>query len=101
MQQGKVKLSQFIITKQLTKSLTEYKEALRQPHVRVAQSLIRKGESEANLIGHFIPYVICKGAPGVPFSDRAYHPSDVQSQNLELDLIWNGGEKILPPLQRR
>eukprot|EP01022_Parablepharisma_sp_SALTPOND_P003542 TRINITY_DN1143_c0_g1_i1.p1 TRINITY_DN1143_c0_g1~~TRINITY_DN1143_c0_g1_i1.p1 ORF type:complete len:1280 (+),score=197.21 TRINITY_DN1143_c0_g1_i1:7245-11084(+) len=100
LQQRQLKLSQFIITKQLTKSVSEYKDAQRQPHVRVAQALIKKGEGEANLIGHFIPYVICKGEPMTQFADRAYHPSEVQSQGLEVDIAWYATQQILPPLQR-
>jgi DNA polymerase alpha subunit A len=100
LQHGKIRLSEFIITKQLTKSLSEYKDAQRQPHVRVAQWLIRKGENESNLIGHFIPYVICKGDQGLPFADRAHHPSEVQDKNLAIDTTWYATQQILPPLQR-
>eukprot|EP00826_Nyctotherus_ovalis_P004760 TRINITY_DN11050_c0_g1_i1.p1 TRINITY_DN11050_c0_g1~~TRINITY_DN11050_c0_g1_i1.p1 ORF type:complete len:1109 (-),score=401.44 TRINITY_DN11050_c0_g1_i1:2846-6172(-) len=100
LQEGKIRLSQFIITKQLTKSLSEYKDAQRQPHVRVAQGMIYKGESESNLIGHFIPYVICKGPQGMTFAERAHHPSDVQTLNLEIDTVWYATQQILPPLQR-
>jgi len=100
LQQGEIRLSDFIITKQLTKSLSEYKDAQRQPHVRVAQWLIRKGENESNLIGHFIPYVICKDTPGVQFADRARHPSEVQDGNHKIDTTWYATQQVLPPLQR-
>ncbi len=100
LQQKKLKLSQFIITKQLTKPLAEYKDAQRQPHVRVAQMQIKKGESETNLIGHFIPYVICKGDPNLSFAERAHHPSEVQALGLEVDTQWYATQQILPPLQR-
>jgi len=100
LQQGQLKIHQFIITKQLTKSVSEYKDAARQPHVKVALSLIKKGESESNLIGHFIPFIICKGDDKSQFADRAYHPDEVKAQSLQIDTQWYVTQQILPPLQR-
>jgi DNA polymerase alpha subunit A len=101
LQNKQIKLSQFIINKQLTKPLADYKDAQRQPHVKVAQMLIKKGtESEANLVGHFIPYVICKGNTNLQFADRAFHPSEVHEKNLEVDTVWYASQQIIPPLQR-
>lgn len=101
LQQGKIPLSQFIITKQLTKPTSEYKDGKRQPHVRVAEGLKKRGENEANLVNHFIPYVICKGDPHSQFAERAFHPDEVmRDKKLAIDIDYYANQQILPPLTR-
>lgn len=51
-------LADFIITKQLTKAISDYTDIKAQPHVAVAQRLKMQGKSEADLVNNFIPYVI-------------------------------------------
>ena len=53
-------LKDFLITKQLTKHPNDYPNSKAQPHVNVARRLKESGESDNNLIGHFIHFVICK-----------------------------------------
>lgn len=56
MKQNKVSLKDFIITKQLTKAISEYKDIKSMPHVAVAQRL----NQDRNMTGQFIHFVICK-----------------------------------------
>lgn len=58
---GNCSLKEFLLTKQLTKHPKDYPEGKKLPHVAVALRLREKGESDSNLIGHFIHYLICKG----------------------------------------
>ena len=59
LKKSEINLSEFIITKQLTKGPSEYSDYKALPHVRVALDLMNKGKSETELINNFIPYVIC------------------------------------------
>lgn len=58
MKNNGITLDQFIITKQLTKAISEYSDIKGQPHVAVAQRLKNQGKSESDLVNNFIPYVI-------------------------------------------
>jgi DNA polymerase alpha subunit A len=58
---GNCSLKEFLLTKQLTKHPNDYPGGKSLPHVAVAKRLKENGESDANLIGHFIHYLICKG----------------------------------------
>jgi len=53
-------LDEFIITKQLTKDPNKYPNDKGLPHVQVAKRMLEKGNRNANLIHHYIPYVIIK-----------------------------------------
>lgn len=59
MRQGHLDLNKYIITKQLTKSPSDYSDHKALPHVGVALRLKNQGKSEADLVNNFIPYVIC------------------------------------------
>lgn len=60
MKSGLTPLSQYIITKQLTRSPSEYSDPKSLPHVQVAIRMKALGKSDAELVNNFIPYVICK-----------------------------------------
>jgi len=60
MKTNKILLKEYIITKQLTRALSEYSDIKSLPHVAVAQREKSKGKSESELVNNFIPYVICK-----------------------------------------
>jgi DNA polymerase alpha subunit A len=92
------KLSEFIITKQLTKTVDKYKDAQNQPHVQVAIRL--QSKQNKSCFKHFIPYVICEGDG--PIAMRAYHPEEIASSNstLAIDKKWYITQQIIPPLSR-
>jgi DNA polymerase alpha subunit A len=60
MKHGKISLSEYIITKQLTRALSDYSDIKALPHVAVALRQKAQGKSESELVNNFIPYVICK-----------------------------------------
>lgn len=60
MKTGKTPLADYIITKQLTRSTSEYSDPKSLPHVQVAIRMKAQGKSDADLVNNFIPYVICK-----------------------------------------
>lgn len=56
---NQIMLGDFIINKQLTKDIKEYKDMSNHPHVQVAERMKATGKSSADLVGSTIPYVIC------------------------------------------
>ena len=54
-------MKEFLLTKQLTKHPNDYPGGKGLPHVAVAKRLREHGESDSNLVGHFIHFLICKG----------------------------------------
>lgn len=88
-------LVDYIINKQLTKAISEYKDMSNHPHVQVAQRMKNLGKSDADLIGSTIHYIICvqsskpeKTNPSL--ADKAYSPDEfLQAKGkLELDIQW-------------
>lgn len=92
-------LSAYVITKQLTKPVNQYTDIKAQPHVTVAKRMEQQGQ--ANLLNHFIPYIICKGEDSC-VSSRAFSLAEVQSSGGALipDLDWYINQQILPPTLR-
>jgi DNA polymerase alpha subunit A len=107
MKANQIPLAEYIITKQLTRALSEYADIKGQPHVAVAQRLKNQGKSESELVNNFIPYVICK----IPFvadkqnpqlADKSFHPEEVINGHgkHEVDNDWYITQQILPPITR-
>lgn len=98
MKTGEMALSEYIITKQLTRSPGEYSEPKSLPHVVVALRQKSQGKSDAELVNNFIPYVICekvleKDQKKMSIGDMAYSPDEyIKSQShgdkLKVDIDW-------------
>ena len=107
MKQGLTPLSQYIITKQLTRSPTDYSDPKSLPHVQVAIRMKAMGKSDAELVNNFIPYVICKKKvteqqKKVSLGDMAFSPEEFMDQknSLEIDIEWYITQQLLPPITR-
>jgi DNA polymerase alpha subunit A len=109
-------ISDYEITKQLTKNVEDYTDAKALPHVKVAKRLKEKGDMtiKANA---FIPYVICINKTDSEnvnmvtnennhkpnsLADRAYHPKEVMENpdTLLLDMNWYKENQILSSVSR-
>jgi len=107
MRDNVIQLIEYIITKQLTKSPSEYSDIRSLPHVAVAlRQKNTLGKSDTDLVGHFVQYIICNETEINPTanaadsktpqkqqiyqSDKAYHPDELlQSKGkLTLDCDW-------------
>jgi len=103
--ENKIPLEKFQITKKLTKHSSEYKNQ-RQPHLQVALRLQRGGKPIQ--VGQFISYVICTAANDkADLSARAFTQEEVvkshkdpHQKSLEIDRNWYLENQILPPVQR-
>jgi len=94
-------LDEFIITKQLTKDPHKYPNDKGQPHVQVAKRMLEKGDKNANLTHHYIPYVITKSEKE-GLGDKAVHPDEFKESNgvYQIDIEWYLTQQIMPPVQR-
>ncbi len=105
MKNKQVVLNEYLITKQITKALADYGDNKNQPHVQIAIREKRKGKSEADIVGNFISYVICKPTEdqkGNNIAERAYHPDEIKEAKgkLVIDTEWYITNQILPPITR-
>ena len=108
MKEGRINLEEYIITKQLTRKPQDYSDPKSLPHVQVALRLKQNGKSDADLVNHFINFVICKvstpqeKAKRVMIGDMAFHPDEFldRKNNLEIDTEWYITQQLLPPISR-
>lgn len=108
-------ISDYEITKQLTKNVEDYADAKALPHVKVAKRLKEKGDLtiKANA---YIPYVVClesveentqgndNSTPvhtSKSLADQCYHPKEVQENpKLTLDIKWYKENQIIASVSR-
>lgn len=98
MKAGSIELSQFIITKQLTRRPEDYSDMKALPHVQVALRQKRaKGKTDAELVNSFIPYVVCKptveqnkktSLGDMAFSPEEYIENSRTQKTLLIDNDW-------------
>lgn len=110
MKKGDINLSEYIITKQLTRSPSEYSDPKSLPHVQVALRMKQMGKSDAEIVNNFIPYIICtvpqnKEQKKVSIGDVSYSPDEyLKSQKTESKLVidcdWYITQQLLPPITR-
>lgn len=105
---GEIPLSDFIITKQLTRKAEDYTDPKNLPHVQVAIRMKQQGKSDADLVNNFIPYVICKNSSSgeqnrkATIGDFAYSPDEYMDKKraLQIDTDWYITQQLLPPITR-
>ena len=107
---NKIELKDYAITKQLAKNIDDYHDLKALPHVQVAKRLREQGKRNFQ-IHSFIPYVIClfkedENNDNIPpknktISDRAYHPKEIENDpTLKIDYLWYKENQILPVVKR-
>jgi DNA polymerase alpha subunit A len=102
MDSKQVPLTEYIITKGITKMPDEYPDAKNQPHVLVAKRRIQAGERIRP--GNEIPYIICaidesQDGP-LSIAERARSPDEAMRLGLEPDVAWYKAQQIHPPIAR-
>ena len=98
MDSGTLPLSDFVITKGITKMPDEYPDAKSQPHVLVAKRRMEAGERIRP--GNEIPYVICAFEEGLSLAERARSPDEATRLGLLPDIPWYKAQQIHPPISR-
>ena len=106
--QKKIPLKDFIITKQLTKNIDDYNDLKALPHVRVAKRLKEKGDMTIK-VNSYIPYIVCLSKDSnndnyrntKSIAERSYHPKEIEEDNnLQVDILWYKENQILSIVKR-
>jgi DNA polymerase alpha subunit A len=103
MDERKLPVEAFVITKGLTKDPKDYPDAKNQPHVQVALRLQARGKVVRP--GQEIGYVICEATgtegPKANVSQRARHPHEFQlDPTLRVDIEWYKKQQVHPLISR-
>ena len=108
--EDKIDLKDYAITKQLAKNIDEYNDLKALPHVQVAKRLREQGKINFQ-IHSFIPYIICLPKESEnenntthkikTIVDRAFHPKEIENDpSLKIDKAWYKENQILPVIKR-
>jgi DNA polymerase alpha subunit A len=100
MENNRLPLSDFVITKGLTKSPEEYSDAKAQAHVQVALKLHAQGKPMR--AGDHVPYVITADPNIQSFAQRAQDPEAVEQAGgkIVLDKKWYMESQVHPVVSR-
>jgi len=107
---NKIELKDYVITKQLDKNIDDYYNLKNLPYIQVAKRLREQGKRNFQ-IHSFIPYVICLSKEdennnkifhkNKTLSDRAFHPNEIENdQTLKIDYMWYKENQVLPIVKR-
>ncbi|KAL5269166.1 hypothetical protein ACHWQZ_G002851 [Mnemiopsis leidyi] len=98
--EGQIPLQKFVIHKSLTKSPSDYPDKKSQPHVQVALRMISEGKRVVS--GDVVEYVICEDGTATAPTQRAYHPSELNSQpdTLKIDKHYYLSSQLHPVVSR-
>ena len=105
-QAAELRLSDFVIKRQLNKKVEDYHSTDQMPHVRVAQWMIReKGKSSQELVNHYIPFVMTsrgstqgEQAMAIEEYDGQLNSKDGVFHPIDVDFYKNN--QLLNPIQR-
>ena len=97
---GNFDLSEYVITKGITKMPDDYPDAKNQPHVLVAKRRIEAGERVRP--GNEIPYIVTQMGEDEQLSvaERARSPEEATRLGLLPDIAWYKSQQIHPPISR-
>ncbi|XP_035780479.1 DNA polymerase alpha catalytic subunit-like [Anopheles albimanus] len=103
LQAGTLSLHLLEITKQLTRSLSEYGDAGQLPHVQVALRMNRQRNRNYKR-GDMVNYIICQDGTSAPAMKRAYHIDEVRdpanAEKLQVDVEYYLAQQIHPVVFR-
>uniref|UniRef100_A0A6A7FRZ6 DNA polymerase n=1 Tax=Hirondellea gigas TaxID=1518452 RepID=A0A6A7FRZ6_9CRUS len=99
--EGKIELSELVITKQLTKRPEDYPDKASLPHVQVALRVNKSTAGKKLKQGDTVPYVICEDGTNNSSSQRAYHPDELKSNSsLTIDSNYYLAHQLHPVIAR-
>ncbi|KAI6181907.1 DNA polymerase [Aphelenchoides besseyi] len=96
--QSKIDISQLIISKELRKTNSQYRND--QPHASVAQLLQKRDPATAPQLGDRVPFVFVKRADKTLAADKAEDPSYVIANKIPIDYDYYFRHQLLNPLVR-
>ncbi|XP_076323971.1 DNA polymerase alpha catalytic subunit isoform X2 [Tachypleus tridentatus] len=97
---GKVPLTEFTITKQLTKNPEDYPDKKSLPHVQVALRLNSRGGKKLRH-GDTVSYIICEDGSNLAATQRGYSTEEIKNnENLKVDVQYYLANQIHPVVSR-
>ena len=96
--QGKIDLSQLVISKQLSKSGEDY--SAKQAHVELAERMRKRDAGSAPALGDRVAYVIIKASKGAAAYEKSEDPIYVLENNLPIDTKYYLDNQLSKPLMR-
>ncbi|WUR02821.1 DNA polymerase delta catalytic subunit (DPOD) [Vairimorpha necatrix] len=96
--QGKIDLSQLVISKAITKSGEKY--ASKQAHVELAEKMKKRGDESAGALGNRVGYIMVEKGKKVAGYDKAEDPVYVLENNLPIDTEYYIDQQLAKPLHR-
>merc|ERR1719154_223492 len=95
---NRIDISQLVITKELTKSDSEY--AAKQAHCELANKMRKRDAGNAPKLGDRVPYVIIAASKGTPAYQKAEDPIYVLENNVPIDTEYYLSNQLSKPLLR-
>ena len=95
---NRIDISQLVITKELTKSDSEY--AAKQAHCELANKMRKRDAGNAPKLGDRVPYVIIAASKGTPAYQKAEDPIYVLENNIPIDAEYYLNNQLSKPLLR-
>jgi len=95
---NRIDISQLVITKELTKSDSEY--AAKQAHCELANKMRKRDAGNAPKLGDRVPYVIIAASKGTPAYQKAEDPIYVLENNIPIDAEYYLTNQLSKPLLR-
>lgn len=95
---NRIDISQLVITKELTKTDSEY--AAKQAHVELANRMAKRDPGSAPKLGDRVPYVIIAGAKGTAAYMKSEDPIYVLENNIPIDTKYYLENQLSKPLLR-
>ena len=95
---NRVDISNLIITKELTKSDSDY--AAKQAHAELAVRMAKRDAGSAPKLGDRVPYVIIAAAKGTPAYLKSEDPIYVLENNIPIDTQYYLDNQLSKPLIR-
>jgi len=95
---NRIDISQLVITKELTKSDSEY--AAKQAHCELANKMRKRDAGNAPKLGDRVPYVIIAASKGTPAYQKAEDPIYVLENNIPIDAEYYLNNQLSKPLMR-
>lgn len=96
--QGKIDLSQLVISKSITKAGDKY--ASKQAHVELAEKMRKRGDESAGALGNRVAYIMVEKGKKVAGYDKAEDPVYVLEHNLPIDTEYYIEQQLAKPLHR-
>lgn len=93
---NRIDVSQFIITKELTR----YKYKSKQAHVELLEKMKKRNPGNVPKIGDRIPYVICSAPKGTPVHLKAEDPFYALENGIPIDITYYLECQLSKPLSR-